>query len=866
MMFSKTRYILILFVLILGCITVVNASDIDNNIISSDTESGQITMQETTSSIDTAEYDNDYDSITKEDNLQVNKIRKTDNELIETNMVLNYSGGNMDVGSNAIIRGYFMANNQEVAAQNIKIYDNNELIDTINTRDDYGTIAYRYTATSSGNHNVSFNFEGNSTHKATQTTVIIPVNIQIVPVVEITEDNFYDYFDSEGELNYKLLDNDTTFYLEYFPNDLDYISFSKENSNLANKTVTLTSRNGIQLNNTAVLLANNLKQITVENINFSYDNDYSYDEYITVESNVNECIIRNISLNMDKDNVSSGYLINLIGRSILENSYIKGKFVETVIGWGSSSSTPDAYGIRIRSSDCILKNNTIDITSSGHVNKSYHSLYAVNVLHHNNTLLNNTILLQNCTGYAYGVVIRTSNNTLSDNKVIVTSSVYSCGILLEMAMFKNNMIKNNYVNVTAGYGRSDWETFEVAYGLTMLDFNYMGGMYSDFGDHPYNNSFINNTIVGSAGQIYGIEIYGTGNTNLSNNNINITGRTPMGIGVIGSDITIANNNIINNGEHNHSEGTADYLEAINTGLYVFNTNKNIIMTNNTINSTNGRGIYIKASQNALVKDSTVNITGYDYAVEINKANDQTIENNIVEDNTLITTKYTGNRAVRASTNNTIENNIPEQAIIISLKINTTNFTAGQNNTIKANIYYDDEIATNITKGKVTFKVNGKTLKDANGKVIYAKVINGTAAIEDYQIPDNWNNETTIQAIYSGSGDLDKMSSEKTVITIVSREPTITIEDVTATVGGTVTLTATINTDAVVNNGKVVFKINGKLVKDANAKVIYAKVSNNQVSVEYTLPDGMKTGTYNLTAVFVSSEYDKLEDTKTLTVN
>ena len=75
MMFSKTRYILILFVLILGCITVVNASDIDNNIISSDTESGQITMQETTSSIDTAEYDNDYDSITKEDNLQVNKIK-----------------------------------------------------------------------------------------------------------------------------------------------------------------------------------------------------------------------------------------------------------------------------------------------------------------------------------------------------------------------------------------------------------------------------------------------------------------------------------------------------------------------------------------------------------------------------------------------------------------------------------------------------------------------------------------------------------------------------------------------------------------------------------------------------------------------
>ena len=103
------------------------------------------------------------------------------------------------------------------------------------------------------------------------------------------------------------------------------------------------------------------------------------------------------------------------------------------------------------------------------------------------------------------------------------------------------------------------------------------------------------------------------------------------------------------------------------------------------------------------------------------------------------------------------------------------------------------------------------------------------------------------------------------ITIVATEPTITTEDVTATVGATVTLKATINTDATVNTGKVVFKINGKNIKDESGKVIYAKVSNNEVTLEYTLPESYEAGTYSITAVFISTDYERLEDTKTLTI-
>jgi len=206
-----------------------------------------------------------------------------------------------------------------------------------------------------------------------------------------------------------------------------------------------------------------------------------------------------------------------------------------------------------------------------------------------------------------------------------------------------------------------------------------------------------------------------------------------------------------------------------------------------------------------------------------------------------------------------------------LKVETTNFTQGTNTTIIATIKYGNEIsaeiATNISKGKVTFKVNGKTLKDANGKVIYAKIVNGTATIENYEVPSDWAKEgTTIQAVYSGSTECEKLTSEKTDITMQKAVPTLTTEDVTAIAGDKITLKATISdNDKVINIGKIVFKINGKTVKDANGKVIYAKVTNGTVSVDYTLPETYKAGNYTVTATFIASGYDRLVATETLTV-
>ena len=101
------------------------------------------------------------------------------------------------------------------------------------------------------------------------------------------------------------------------------------------------------------------------------------------------------------------------------------------------------------------------------------------------------------------------------------------------------------------------------------------------------------------------------------------------------------------------------------------------------------------------------------------------------------------------------------------------------------------------------------------------------------------------------------------MTITPKALTLETSDITATIGSNITLKATLS-DNTINTGKMLFKINGKTVKDANGKVIYAKVVNGTASVDYLL-DGYKTGTYTITCIYTSSVYDRMQQNATLTI-
>ena len=606
-------------------------------------------------------------------------------------------------------------------------------------------------------------------------------------VINITEENYAEWFKLDDAKRLKFVSGSNgakTFYIEYLPTNITMLDlYTWYSTSWDTSQYTFIGKNNFNLTN--VKLRAWGANVLISNMTLYYDEDYensgdSFSYYIFIESDYDfvpgsSFVLDNIKINYTGkylENYHAGVLctgenqpgvtyqnfeINAKMLSVPDGNELiilerNDKFINSTVNIVENYATADETsitGIKVNSKSVTIKDNNITMNGES-------TLTAIKLNSNNNTITNNNITVTT-TGTATGVELTGNDNTVTDNYIVANDKKGDNAVT---ATGENNIVENN-------------TAVEMDTRIpTSIELNYDG--------------------------------------------------TPIDVGqqlVIRGAFKAGN----------------DETGAENIKVY---DNNELITTINTI-------------------DEFGTIT-YAYIPTVSGSHN-------------ITFAFEGNDTCKnTSTTITVEvNEVIEPTKEYTLKVDTTEFTQGQTTTITASIYYGDEneqeIATNISKGKISFKVNGKTLKDVNGKVIYAKVINGTATIENYPIPESWKEGSTIQAIYSGSTDLEKMSSEKTEITITATEPTITTEDITAQAGATITLKATINTDATINTGKVVFKINGKTLKDTNGKVIYTKVVNNEVTVEYTLPEEYTTGTYNITAVFISPDYERLEDTKTLTV-
>jgi predicted nuclease of predicted toxin-antitoxin system len=209
--------------------------------------------------------------------------------------------------------------------------------------------------------------------------------------------------------------------------------------------------------------------------------------------------------------------------------------------------------------------------------------------------------------------------------------------------------------------------------------------------------------------------------------------------------------------------------------------------------------------------------------------------------------------------------ITAERIATTTTLDEVTLVAGKTVTLTARITADDDSI--VDTGKVAFKVNGKTLKDSNGKVIYVKVVNGVASL-DYTVSDSLlGNSVSIEAVYSGSNKYVNSKDKDSELSVMSGVADIEITSPnTVTKGQIATFTVKVTDNNVnVNEGKVILKINGKTLKNTEGKVIYAPVVDGIAMVEYLIPDTMKSKDYTLSAVFVSSNYSRCVDEQTLTV-
>ena len=668
--------------------------------------------------------------------------------------------------------------------------------------------------------------------------------------------------------------------------------------------------NGVNKNGGAI---NSTGKLTLENVTFEDNNATAYGGAIF---STGDLIISNSTFLNNTGATGGGAIYDIAGNVAINNSEFTGHYSNgggaiyakimltvdntvftdnraylggslyisgngTVTNTNFTGSTSNSYSAVLYQSDIRSSVNLTNVMVKDCV--SNHSLFYYN----NEGSVFDNVNITDSTSTQYLIYLSRGNLTITDSNIkdnnCSKSVVYSydrSGTRFSVLTIKNsNLTNNTALNIFDSRGEIDLISNEV-YDNTATS----GTFFKVTGSGVYvteANTFLRNNITNLTVDYYqgddasnSVTINVSVNPSILDENnmpsgkiILIDGETQTEYSLDEGKVSIpfTSSSMINPVTVKYVDDSTNYLEEENSLDIIILRNTDIIY--NIINNTEGNvqiniTVVDKESQEIL-EDSSIKVTG-DITTDTTSG--------ILTDTTLtpgdytINVQYLGDESHRTS-ETTITFTVEKVYIPPTLIVDPITATLGDSITITARITEGDETITDINTGKITFKVNGKTLKDANGKVIYAKVVGGIATIEDYIVSDDWAKDgSTIQAVYSGSSQCEKLTSEKTEITINKEEPTITTSDVTAAAGSSITLTATItDNDKVINTGKVVFKINGKTVKDASGKVIYAKVVNNQVSVDYTLPADLKAKDYTITATFISNDYERLEDTKTLTI-
>ncbi len=322
------------------------------------------------------------------------------------------------------------------------------------------------------------------------------------------------------------------------------------------------------------------------------------------------------------------------------------------------------------------------------------------------------------------------------------------------------------------------------------------------------------------------------------------------------------------------------ITARYNGNDVYSSNETTAIATITVNSI---VMNVTVIPGTTTSNTTFNITVKD--TDGNPVDDGKIliyENNTLISNTTVINgtavvkdiiPISGNQNITVIYNSTIYNSTNKT---VNFTINKSNTTIVINpivgvvkNTIDIQANVTDQFGNLVKDGRVAFKINGTTLKDINGNVIYANVINGIAKI-NYLLTRHWvKDNLTFSAVYSGS-DLYNSARNTTTVNVIKRTAIIT-EEVTQSpvIAQDETKFLAIVRDSngtVINDGQVVFKFQGHTIKDKEGNTVLVNVTNGKAALNYTIFNGISSKIYNITAVYANPDYYRAETKTPLVAN
>ena len=578
--------------------------------------------------------------------------------------------------------------------------------------------------------------------------------------------------------------------------------------------------------------------ITIKNMKINNTDTTEY----TIKSAGNNNKIINNTIYTYNTNGKTAAIANTGGSNILiSNNTVKVYGPALTITYGSGTSIANTQGILSvgGENNIISKNNVKVYNSTNPDDNLYSTIEGITAPGKSNNILiinNNVTVTGGRFNYGINTLDRVNNTIIKDNNIHVTGHRYVNGIQMGNKATNCTITGNNITGICYNTTTFTDDNEPLAYGIITTS---MGGGRTN------NITITNNNIQLNSSVLYGMEIYQTSNTTINNNTILGNGNYTMGIGLAHSeDNTIINNEMILYGNSNIKiNGIVEEIRPANTGIQIQQNSHNTQIDNNTI----------------IIKD----IGQHDLTINT----ENSIKNTIITNNKLTTSTKTGTRTINTNYDTYLENNT---RAIINTKIVLETINAQVGDTINLKAYVYDIYGNPINTGRVVFKINGKTIKDTNGNIIYATIKDGIATIENYTVPANWFKiKSVLNVVYGGTSTYEQTRTNNTIpmnITKKTATMTMTTNTTTAKPGQTIKITVKITEkDNNVNEGRVLFKVNGKTMRDNEGYIIYHEVKDGLVTIDYTIPENARAQDYTFTCVYGHKLYNRNDVNSTITV-
>ena len=164
----------------------------------------------------------------------------------------------------------------------------------------------------------------------------------------------------------------------------------------------------------------------------------------------------------------------------------------------------------------------------------------------------------------------------------------------------------------------------------------------------------------------------------------------------------------------------------------------------------------------------------------------------------------------------------------------------------------DENGKKVKSGFVSLLVDGRTVKYANGSVVYANVVNGVAEI-NHTIPNIWKRKNhTYYFRYYGRTTYESNLGNNATIYVGKLAKLETSHDNTTIFGTNLTITSKITHTAngtPVNQGIVLFKVNGKTIRNEDNSTLTINVKNGIAVFNLNLDYRYSAKEYKITVVY-----------------